>query len=206
MNATGPFAKVNPGLKAFAWGYWCVHGYLSLMICTFGIITNIINIRVLTRQSMRTSINSILAFIAIFDILTMTSYVPFAVHFYLTTDLDPTPERYSYGWTTFMAVHANVTLTTHATSLWLAVFMAIMRYVYLQTKRCLSPRNTCVACGAIFALSVAIMIPNYLITGVYEVSMINVLCLGDMSLFGVYLIKVPIHLVNDVYGVFAKFE
>ncbi|XP_046562383.1 G-protein coupled receptor dmsr-1-like [Haliotis rubra] len=165
-----PFGVVNANLEKFAHWYWHIHGYLSLIICTFGIFTNILNVTVLTRKSMRTAINCILCAIAISDIVTMSSYIPYAVHFYLICDLTPSPERYSYGWTTFLAIHGNVTTTSHCISIWLAVFMAVMRYVYLQTKRCPSIKVTCALICVIPAFVALIMMPNYLITGVYEAS------------------------------------
>ncbi|KAK6174915.1 hypothetical protein SNE40_013474 [Patella caerulea] len=168
--ADGWFAEPDKNLEAFALWYWGIHGYLSIFVCIFGILTNFINIEILTRKPMRTSVNTILAAVAISDIVLMASYIPYAIHFYIMCDLTPTPQRYSYAWTTFMAVHANVTLSTHAISIWLAVFMAIQRYVYLQTKFCFTVRNTVFACVAICFASGLIMMPNYMITGVYEVS------------------------------------
>ncbi|ESO91308.1 hypothetical protein LOTGIDRAFT_153743 [Lottia gigantea] len=165
----GWFSKPDPNLNAFAYWYWNIHGYLSIFVCIFGIVTNFINIQILTRKPMRTSVNVVLTAVAISDIALMASYIPYAIHFYIACGLDPTPDRYSYEWTTFMAVHANVTLTTHAISIWLAVFMAIQRYVYLQTKIFMTARNTVIACLVICFASGLVMLPNYLITGVYEV-------------------------------------
>ncbi|KAH9492507.1 hypothetical protein Btru_026022 [Bulinus truncatus] len=69
--------------------YGSVHGIVSLVVCTFGIPMNVLNISVLTRQHMRTPVNCILTWLAVFDLLTMVSYVPFVVHFYcLTPDCD----------------------------------------------------------------------------------------------------------------------
>nr|KAG5695007.1 hypothetical protein BaRGS_015831 [Batillaria attramentaria] len=153
LSSRPPWLKRVINLRTFnqptgAW-YWGVHGYLSLIICAFGIFTNALNIVILTRGAMRTPINSILTAIAVCDLITMCSYIPFAAHFYIECGLEPTPEKYSYGWTMYMAIHSNISLTTHASSLWLAVFMAILRYVYLQTKKCCNMHYTCGICGFI---------------------------------------------------------
>lgn len=74
-------------LTDYAHAYWDVHPYISLIICVFGILTNILNICVLRQEKMRTPINLILIGIAISDIITMADYVPFAFHFYILTDL-----------------------------------------------------------------------------------------------------------------------
>ncbi|XP_025080663.1 LOW QUALITY PROTEIN: probable G-protein coupled receptor 139 [Pomacea canaliculata] len=108
--------------------YWNIHGYVSLTICIWGLITNVINISVLTKKSMRSPINCILTGIAISDMITMSSYIPFAVHFYLLNDKDFTPSRNTYGWMVFLAVHMNITVTSHTASIWMGVIMAIMRF------------------------------------------------------------------------------
>ena len=64
--------------------YQPVHRYLSLVVCTFGIITNVFNIIVLTHKDQRDNpINLILTGIAVSDLLVMAEYVPFSVHLYL---------------------------------------------------------------------------------------------------------------------------
>lgn len=153
-------------LQRFARQYWSIHGYLSLVVCTFGILTNIVNIIILTEKSMRTSINCILTGIAISDILTMMSYMPFAIHFYIEHSLVVTPEKYTYGWVTFLVFHINITTTTHTISIWLAVFLAILRYTFILSKgrgeRIPNTQNTTFIVCLIYALSSIFNIPHYL--------------------------------------------
>ncbi|XP_025084279.1 LOW QUALITY PROTEIN: sex peptide receptor-like [Pomacea canaliculata] len=170
---SGPFSSINRHLEAYAMWYWGIHGYLSVVICVFGITTNVLNIVILTRGAMRTPINCILTAIAICCLITMSSYIPFALHFYIKSTLVPTSTKYSYGWTVYMAVHSNISVTTHVSSLWLAVFMAIMRYVYLQTKKCCNLQATCIISAMIGAGASLLMLPNYLMTGVREVQLEN---------------------------------
>lgn len=172
-NTTAEHSWAYAGLEAYAHWYWHIHGYVSLVICTFGIPTNIVNVIILTRKSMRTPINCILTGIAVSDILTMLSYMPFAVHFYIMFGLERTPEKYSFGWTLFLGIHAGVSVTTHTVSIWLAVCMSIVRYVFLRSKGTgsmnLDYQKTCVLIVVIYVLSILVFIPNYMLTVVEPV-------------------------------------
>ena len=86
-SSSSPTSDMYEGLAAYALGYWYVHPYLSLLICVFGISSNIINIIILTQKKMLNPINCVLTGIAVSDIITMADYVPFVIHFYLRTGL-----------------------------------------------------------------------------------------------------------------------
>ena len=155
-------------LETYALGYWHVHPYLSLIICTFGITTNIVNIVILTRKKMLNSINCVLTGIAVSDIITMVDYIPYVVHFYLMTDIGDNPRRYTYFWVTYLAVHSCLSVVTHTISIWLAVCMSAMRYVFIRTRGNsswnLGIGQTCVLVGIVYWFSVMIFIPNYIVT------------------------------------------
>jgi len=56
------------------------HGYASLIICSFGMFTNMLNIIILTREDTKmTPINRILMGLATADMLVMLEYIPFAI-------------------------------------------------------------------------------------------------------------------------------
>ena len=74
-------------LNSYAHAYWELHPYFSLTICVFGITTNLVNVFILCQEKMRTCINCILTGIAVSDIMTMLDYIPYAVQFYLLTEL-----------------------------------------------------------------------------------------------------------------------
>ncbi|XP_045162038.2 G-protein coupled receptor dmsr-1-like [Mercenaria mercenaria] len=157
-------------LESFSMWYGKVHGYISIVICAMGIILNIINIVVLTRKTMQTPINSILTWLAVFDIATMISYVPFAYHFYCQySTLYISSDKNSKPWMIFLLVYLNFSATTHTISIWLAVTLAIFRHRHLNSpakgsltrmRRLIRAR---VAVCVIVCISVLIMIPNYLI-------------------------------------------
>lgn len=70
------------GLGKFNEAYAGVHGYLSVMVCLFGMVANSVNIVVLTRKNMLSSTNVLLTWLAVADLFTMLSYFPFALHFF----------------------------------------------------------------------------------------------------------------------------
>ncbi|KAK7093269.1 G-protein coupled receptor dmsr-1-like [Littorina saxatilis] len=156
-------------LKSFGDCYWHVHGYVSLALCIYGVITNIINISILTKNSMINPINCLLTGIAVADIITMTSYIPFVIHFYLLNSVDITPQRNSYGWMMFLTVHLNLTLTSHTASIWLGVIMAIMRYHIIHRSqgrgaRAINCRTSILLIFCTFGGAAFLVIPNYIIT------------------------------------------
>ena len=159
----------NEVLLNFQSWYSGVHGYLSLMVCIFGIPMNLINVTVLTQKHMRTPINCILTWLAVSDMLTMMSYVPFATQFYCVyPPWEVSAKKNSLAWMTFMLFHINFSSTTHTVSIWLGVTLAIVRYKHIYSpatgaitriRRLVRAR---IAIVAITVVSVLGMIPNYL--------------------------------------------
>lgn len=156
-------------LDSFSVGYSNWHGYISLAICTIGIPLNIINIIVLTRKPMRTPINCILTSLAVSDMATMVSYVPFAFHFYCQfSATSMSSQKNSIRWMTFLLVYLNLSATTHTISIWLAVALAIFRHHHINspargslTRMRRLIRARLVVC-AVVCTSVIVMIPSYL--------------------------------------------
>ncbi|CAG5130264.1 unnamed protein product [Candidula unifasciata] len=173
----------NPGyspstLEQLTSSYSSIHGVLSLVVCAFGIPMNVLNISILTRKKMRTPVNCILTWLAIFDLLTMTSYVPFSLHFYCLT-WNMSPERNSLSWMTFLIFHSDFTSTTHTISIWLGVTLAMFRYKHIfspakghltRARRLIRAR---IAVFGVVILSVLVMIPNYLMNRLKELSYNN---------------------------------
>lgn len=162
------------GLYAYACLYYGVHDYLSVILCCFGIPANIVNIVILTRKSMRTSINIILTGIAVTDMLTMLSYLVYAIHFRIMYGLNDSVGKYTYAWSMFLAFHIGLTLTTYTISIWLGVCMSVVRYMYISSLGNRRPgadeRRSCVLVIIVFALSIAMYIPQYVFTSVHAES------------------------------------
>jgi len=119
---------------------------------------------------MRTPVNELLTWLAVSDILTMTSYVPFAIHFYIRYPSSGRnlAERHSRSWMTFLVAHINLTSTTHTISIWMCVTLAIVRYLHItsptktnvfRVRRIQQIRKMTVV---VYILSALILIPNYL--------------------------------------------
>ena len=153
-------------LYEFQQWYAHYHGYVSVVVCAYGIVCNIFNILVLTRKNMISTTNYILTGLAVADLLTMVSYVPFALQFYCIHGTQPTPDRNTKEWIYFFLFHINFTVTTHTTSIWLGVLLSVFRYAYVK-----SATNGSVACtlyrakvlvGLVYLWSIVILVPNYL--------------------------------------------
>lgn len=102
------FPENSTALRVFVLigrSYRPFHGWISLLICSYGMVTNLINIVVLTRPHMRTSVNIVLCGIAICDIAKMASYFVFVIQFYLVHTFADV-ETKTYGWMCFIMFHA----------------------------------------------------------------------------------------------------
>lgn len=163
-------------LQNFSLWYSHWHGVTSLVICSIGIPLNIINIIVLTRRQMQTPINCILLWLAVADIATMMSYVPFALHFYCQfSAYSISSEKNSWGWMNFLLVYLNFSSTTHTIAIWLAVALAVFRHYHIRSpakgsitriKRLVRARFIVFV---IVLVSVILMIPTYLSHKLIEV-------------------------------------
>ncbi|XP_062587052.1 G-protein coupled receptor dmsr-1-like [Saccostrea cucullata] len=163
------------GLYAYACFYYGVHDYLSVILCCFGIPANFVNIFILTRKTMRTPINIILTGIAVSDMLTMLSYLLWAIHFRVMYGLDDNrPGKNTYGWTLFLAFHICLTITTYTISIWLGVCMSIVRYIYISSLGTRQPgadeRRSCILVTIVFTLSIIAYIPKYVTTKIENIN------------------------------------
>lgn len=166
-----PTADVNESnpvsaLYIFRTWYEHYHGHASVIVCICGMIMNLFNIIVLTQRKMRTTSNMILAALAVSDMLTMASYIPFALQFYILHGLSVSPERNCLEWIYFFLFHVNFSVTVHTISIWLCVLLAVFRYSYVRVsadkKFIINMQHTFVAIVLVYILSVIILIPNYL--------------------------------------------
>ena len=155
------------GLYNFSRRYARYHGYASICVCAFGVMCNVFNIVVLTRKNMISSTNIILTGLAVSDTLTMLSYVPFALQFYVIHGLKPNRFRNSHAAISFMLFHVQFTVTTHTISILLGVLLAIFRYAYIRengSKHVIwsNVHKTKLTVLGVYLVSVVLMIPTYL--------------------------------------------
>jgi len=153
-------------LQRFSIGYQSVHGYLSLAICSIGIVSNALNIIVLTRQSMLNATNSLLAALAVTDLLTMIVYVPYAGYFYCYAQPDA-----AYGhnllWIVYLLFNNAFSITAHTIAVWLTVSIAVFRYIVVCGRHSLGVRlcsrdRAHVAVGAVVVTTIVFCVPNYI--------------------------------------------
>lgn len=173
-SSSPPAAKLycGEGLEAFRRSYLIMHGYISLMVCLFGMMANTLNIIVLTRMDQRISpTNAILTGLALADNLVMIEYIPFTMHMYILRER-PVYERFSYPWTVYVLIHAHVTQVFHTISIWLTLLLAVWRY--LSVAHPLRSRDWCTLDRALLAILLAyvcsplVCIPLYLTYTIQE--------------------------------------
>ncbi|VDP73286.1 unnamed protein product [Echinostoma caproni] len=148
-----------PLLEQFGRGYGQIHGYVALILCPLGVLSNIFNVIVLNQPSMVSPINFLLTALAICDGLLMTSYVPFAAYFLVGNHMTAA----SYDWAVFMLVHINLQNLLHSASSNIVVVLASFRVLYVRyLMRCqelCSMRRAQIAVMIVLTVSTLLTIP-----------------------------------------------
>ena len=166
-------SSMEDTLQKFSYSYAGYHGYVSLTVCIVGVCCNLINIVVLTRVNMRNATNLLLCTLAVSDLLTMASYIPFALQFYILHGLEPAPERNTKAWMVFFVFHVNLTVTTHTISIWLGVLLSIYRWAFIKIphERNIIYSMTHIQRAFLIVVisSVIILVPNYVSITVGEI-------------------------------------
>lgn len=144
--------------------YGEVHGYIANVVCVFGVISNILNIIVLTRKHMITPTNCILTALAIADFLTMLTYLVYATYFYIATE--PKPEyNHSAGWIYFILIHNHFIITCHNMAMWFTVTLAVFRYIFVChhtiASRLCSLQRSIMTIIIVVVATILLCIPNY---------------------------------------------
>lgn len=145
-----------------------VHFKLSLFICIFGCITNVLNFIVLTRKELRTHINQILAALAISDFLVMLVFVPYALDHAL--GLNSRWERLTYGYAHYIYMYAMLSQTAHTISIFLTIILALWRYVSVchpNLKNSIMKR-TLLAILASYVIAPLISVPYFLSLSIFS--------------------------------------
>ena len=188
--STPPQAKLycGDGVETFHQTYLIMHGYISLVVCLFGMLANTLNIIVLTRMDQRISpTNAILTGLALADNLVMIEYIPFTFYMYILRER-PVYERFSYPWTVYVLIHAHVTQVFHTISIWLTLLLAVWRY--LSVAHPLRSRDWCTLDRALLAILLAyvcsplVCIPLYLTYTIQEKVWKDPLAVNASSLLG----------------------
>ncbi|PZC77918.1 G-protein coupled receptor dmsr-1 isoform X2 [Helicoverpa armigera] len=110
--------------------YNSIHGYVSLLVCTIGVLANTMNIAVLTRRDMAAApINRLLKWLAVADVFVMIEYVPFVIYRHLVL-----PEKldFPYSWAMYLLFHMHFAQILHTASICLTLSLAIWRYLAIK--------------------------------------------------------------------------
>ena len=162
-------------MTSFSKNYGHLHGYIANIVCIFGVISNILNIIVLTRKHMITPTNCILTALAIADLLTMLTYLVYATYFYIATE--PKPEySHSKGWMYFIMIHNHFIITCHNMAMWFTVTLAVFRYIFVChhtiASRLCSLQRAIMTIITVTMATILLCIPNYFLYKVIPVSQV----------------------------------
>lgn len=164
MNSTSSVQQAYCNFSGFTENYKSVHGYLSIFVCIFGSITNVLNVCVLTTKEMRSPTNLILTGLATADLLVMLEYIPFVSH--TRIDRFQKNSKYlSYKWAVFIIGHAMFALTVHFISCCLTVQLAIWRYLFIsypqKSKIWCTIKKTLWSVALIYIICTPLCLPVY---------------------------------------------
>ncbi|XP_045501801.1 G-protein coupled receptor dmsr-1-like isoform X1 [Colias croceus] len=146
-----------------------IHGYVSLIVCTIGVLANTMNVAVLTRRDMAAApINRLLKWLAVADVFVMLEYVPFAIYKYLIL---PETLDFSYSWAMYLLFHMHFAQILHTASICLTLSLAIWRYIaikYSDRSHILCTERRCsVAILSSFILPPILCIPTFMVFDIH---------------------------------------
>ena len=127
-----------PLLWQFSGFYSMLHGWLSLFVCSIGLVFNIFNVLILRKISTESAAetNFILISLALSDSFTMATYLPYCIYYYIiysnTYFVEPFPLRDNAFWTIYSIFHLMSSVTFHTISVWVTVYLAFYRYIYMS--------------------------------------------------------------------------
>lgn len=185
--------ETDEKMSSFRDSYSDIHFYLASVVCVFGVISNILNIIVLTRKNMKTSTNFILMILAISDGLINVIYVPYLI---IQNDLSYKSAQYTYAFVV-------LTMMFHTVSVWITVTLAIFRYIAiqfpLQQMRYCNKKRIKLTVALVIFLCIFISIPNTLNYKIKSTEFMNksgyFLVMSDHNVLGIKLSTVSFWIV-----------
>ncbi|XP_037962349.2 G-protein coupled receptor dmsr-1-like [Plutella xylostella] len=150
--------------------YNSIHGYISIIVCTVGILANLLNVAVLTRRELAAApINRLLKWLAVADVFVMLEYVPFVVYRYLIL---PGASEMPYRWAAYLLFHMHFAQIFHTASICLTLSLAIWRYLaikYSDRNHILCTERRCsLAIVSSFLLPPVLCIPTYMVFDIHR--------------------------------------
>ena len=122
---------------------------------------------------MVSSTNLLLTWLAVADLMTMVSYLPISIHFYI---MKPPylefPASEQYLWVVFMIFQINFSVVCHTIAIWLTIALAIFRFVYIcypiSGQRLCTLARAKITILAVYVSTAICCITNYLATVIRE--------------------------------------
>lgn len=164
-------------LIAFHSYYTRYHGYIALVVCLFGIISNLLNITVLSRKELRTATNLFLLAIAYCHFVLNIIYSLYVLHDFLVYPNLCDPNRVTFEWISYTMLFAQLSVTIYGYSTWLSVCLALIRCLQIRTnnQHYSSISLTAKIMAFCFVATVCLCVPNYISFSVRE----NVISIDD---------------------------
>ncbi|PAV70440.1 hypothetical protein WR25_18944 [Diploscapter pachys] len=178
-------ASIEDFILTFSMYYDEIHIPLSIFICIFGFISNIINIIVLTRKRMRTPINILLTGLSAAQWLLATNYL-----FFLILENYRT-QCYEIFWsktmTYYRLVNVNLNVVFHTTAFMTTIVVAVFRYCALkypiQASRHLYKSQLAVVANiTVWIIVPIICAPVFFSSKVIQIDHSSVLCQGNKTM------------------------
>ncbi|KAK8765225.1 hypothetical protein V5799_032166 [Amblyomma americanum] len=152
-----------------AWYTSHLHGYLSVPVCVFGILANVLNIIVLTQRNMVSPTNRILTGLAVADMLVIATYLPYTI----ITHVMPQAPTQSFERAVFVLVHSHVSVVFHTVSTWLTVTLAVWRFLAVSfpasSKKWCSMQRARWAVVSMYVSCALCCLPLYLSLEVHQI-------------------------------------
>ncbi|XP_048777585.1 G-protein coupled receptor dmsr-1-like [Ostrea edulis] len=167
LNNSSDFSDV----PAEVGGYRAVHGYISGGVCVVGVILNMVNFIVWSRQALKTSTNLLLATLAVADGLSLLFYLVYVTYFFIATGPSELIYHSESGmYTVVVCFHEFIAF--HTFSNWLIISLAIFRYLGVChnsiSKQYCTRRRAWVAVVAVFTVTAVVTVPFYMYYEVYQ--------------------------------------
>lgn len=157
--------------------YSSIHGYTASVVCLLGLPANMAIIVVLTRPKMvHSSTNQLLIWLAVSDLMTMASFLPIAINFYVMRNPDWLfPSTKSWAWISYLIFAINSVVTWHTIAIWLTISLAIFRFLFIcyptRGQELCNRARANLAVFLVFFFCILFCVPNYFLTEVYSVSL-----------------------------------
>ncbi|KAH7703405.1 Protein DMSR-1 b [Aphelenchoides avenae] len=172
---------VHDVVEGFSTFYHPIHIYISILLCVFGVAANIGGIYILLRPSMRTPPNIVLVVMSFCNLALVLLFVAYTARRSFFANC--TTASWSYGWAFYLSVYGNLSVVSHASSVWLSVLLAFMRYVSLRLRKTqITTMQTWALSTFVIFLVFALNLPNSLAYTVKEVPLNHVCFTEDDSL------------------------